>query len=110
MKKTIVLVLLSLLGAVLTAETDETKGWRSPYAMTLPWVIPGVLWNGIRDPGAAATLGADQDGEQAMYVLVPLPEDVRGVGATHLHNGDILSADGHHGDGEDWCKPLIVYH
>ena len=58
MKKLIAIVLLVVLGAALTAQTAEARGWRSPNAVTLWWVIFNHPENCTFNPGGAEQCGS----------------------------------------------------
>lgn len=58
MKKLIAIVLLSVLGATLTVDTAEARGWRSPNAVTLWWVIFNHPENCTFNPGGAEQCGS----------------------------------------------------
>ncbi len=58
MKKLIAIVLLSVLGAALTAQDAEARHWRSPNAVTLWWVIFNSPENCTFNPGGAEQCGS----------------------------------------------------
>lgn len=58
MKKLIAILLLCVLGAALTAPTAEARGWRSPNAVTLWWVIFNNPENCTFNPGGAEQCGS----------------------------------------------------